>query len=121
MPATVNVCGLPYVIPDSMPPTGEEKGENRGRLAKRSLARRRVSGRVRSPTDKEKGVRKYGSQPTQEGVDSEGDDVRWTVNAGGRGNADDSLYGLRRPGRRGPAKAKAPAKEPVWRQRDYQH
>jgi hypothetical protein len=25
-PAVVNVRGLPYVIPDSMPPTGEQKG-----------------------------------------------------------------------------------------------
>jgi hypothetical protein len=25
VPAVVNVRGLPYVIPDSMPPTGEQK------------------------------------------------------------------------------------------------
>jgi hypothetical protein len=27
VPAMVNVWGLPYVIPDSMPPTGEESDE----------------------------------------------------------------------------------------------
>ena len=39
----VNVRGLPYVIPDSMSPTGEQKGGEPRKLAKRSLSGRRGS------------------------------------------------------------------------------
>ena len=50
--------------------------------------------RAHSPTAKEKGAtNRYGSQPTQESVDIEGDVVRWTGDAGGRGRVANSLYG----------------------------
>ncbi len=44
VPARVNVRGLPYVIPDSMPPTGEESDEQSRAYRKKDERRGSGSG-----------------------------------------------------------------------------